>query len=67
MDLGFDVVAWYYEPGMTFVGKWDNGVDFCMNYGEFTSDTVREAIGEELDDMFNISEDMSQWEEENEE
>jgi len=64
MDLGFDVVAWYFEPGMAFVGKWDNGDDFCMQYGEFTSDTVREAIGEELDDMFNISEDMSQWEEE---
>jgi hypothetical protein len=64
MDLGFDVVAWYFEPGMAFVGKWDNGVDFCMQYGEYKSDTVREAIGEELDDMFNISEDMSQWEEE---
>ena len=64
VDLGFDVVAWYFEPGMAFVGKWDNGVDFCMQYGEYKSDTVREAIGEELDDMFNISEDMSQWEEE---
>ena len=64
MNMGFDVVAWYFEPGMAFVGKWDNGVDFCMQYGEYKSDTVREAIGEELDDMFNISEDMSQWEEE---
>ena len=67
MDLGFTVVAWYYEPGMAFVGKWDNGNDFCTEYGGHTSATVREAIGEELDDMFNISEDMSQWEEENEE
>jgi hypothetical protein len=67
MGLGFDVVAWYFEPGMAFVGKWDNGDDNCMQYGDYTADTVREAIGEELDDMFNISEDMSQWEEENEE
>lgn len=66
LALDFDVEACYYEPGMAFVGKWYNGDDFCINYGEYNSDTVREAIGEELDDMFCISEDMSQWEEENE-
>ena len=70
-ELGFDVTAYYNEPGMCFCGKFTgdkNGHD--DNYYEYngeTSSTVREAIGEELDDFFNISEDMESWEEENEE
>ena len=67
MELGFEVVAYYYEPGMGFVGKWDNGDDQFFEYGGQTSDTVRDVIGEELDDYFGISEDMSMWEEENKE
>ena len=64
---GFDVVAYYWEPGIGFVGKYDNGFDEYYEYHDETSDTVRDLIGAELDDMFNISEDMAQWEEENEE
>jgi len=65
--LGFDVVAFYYEPGMQYVGKWDNGSDDCYEYGGATSETVRDMIGEELDDFFCISEQMADWEVENEE
>lgn len=69
--MGFEIEAFYYEPGMGFVGKWtgneDGYDDDCYEYGGYTSETVRDAIGEELDDYFNISEDMKQWEEENEE
>ena len=65
MEQGFDVVAFYYEPGMVFVGKWDNGNDDCYEYGGATSETVRDMIGEELDDYFGISESMADWEEEN--
>ena len=67
MDLGFEVTAFYYEPGMQYVGKWDNGVDDYIEYGGEDSTTVREAIGEELDDYFGISESMADWEEENQE
>lgn len=67
IELGFDLVAFYYEPGMVFVGKWDNGVDDCYEYGGTTADTVRDMIGEELDDYFAISESMADWEEENQE
>ena len=64
LDLGFDVVAFYYEPGMQFVGKWDNGEDECFEYGGQTSETVRDYIGEEIDDYFGISEEMAQYEDE---
>lgn len=67
MELGFEVEAFYYEPGMGFVGKWDNGDDQFFEYSGETSDTVRDVIGEELDDYFGISEDMAMWEEENKE
>jgi hypothetical protein len=65
--LGFEVEAFYYEPGMQYVGKWVDGDDDCYEYGGYDSTTVREAIGEELDDYFCISESMTEWEEENQE
>ncbi len=67
MALGFEIEAFYYEPGMCFVGKWDNGVDEYYEYNGETSATVRESIGAELDDYFCISESMAEWEEENQE
>ena len=69
--LGFVVEAMYYEPGMGFVGKFtgdeDGYDDDYIEYSGATSETVRDMIGEELDDYFGISEDMAQWEEEQEE
>jgi hypothetical protein len=66
-ELGFEVEAFYYEPGMAFVGKYADGDDDCYEYGGYTSSTVRDAIGEELDDYFGISESMADWESEQEE
>lgn len=66
MEQGFEIEAFYYEPGMQYVGKWVDGVDDCYEYGGETSETVREAIGEELDDYFGISESMAEYEEDQE-
>jgi hypothetical protein len=66
-EQGFTITAYYYEPGMGFVGKWEDGVDDYAEYSDATSATVREVIGEELDDMWGISESMAEWEEENQE
>ena len=69
--MGFEITAFYYEPGMGFVGKFTGNEEDCdddwYDYSGQTSDTVRDYIGEELDDMFSISEDMAQYEEENDE
>lgn len=68
---GFEITAYYNEPGMGFCGKWSgNEEDFYDDYFEYsgeTSETVRDLIGEELDEFWCISEDMAQWEEEREE
>jgi len=70
LALGFEIEAFYYEPGMGFVGKFTGDEeDYFDDYFEYsgeTSATIREAIGAELDDYFGISEEMAQWEEENE-
>lgn len=66
--LGFEIEAFYYEPGMCFVGKW-TGDEECFDddyyeYSGETSATVREAIGAELDDYWGISEEIAQYEDE---
>jgi hypothetical protein len=65
--LGFNVQAFYYEPGMAYCGIYENGVDNCIEYGGATSETVRELVGERLDDYFCISEQMADQEAENQE
>jgi hypothetical protein len=64
---GFGVQAFYYEPGMAYCGIYEDGVDECIEYGGTTSETVREVIGERLDDYFAISENMAEWEAEDSE
>lgn len=65
VEQGFEVTLYYYEPGMGYCGKWEDGVDDCYEYGGENSKTVRQAIGADLDDFFGISESMAEHEEEN--
>ena len=67
MDLGFEVRAYYYEPGMAFAGIWDNGDDDFYEYGGMKAAQVAEEFPTELDEMFAISESMAEWEADNEE
>jgi hypothetical protein len=66
-QLGFQIRAYYYEPGMAFCGIYEDGYDNYYDFGGTDSETVVDAVGEELDEMFGISESMAEWEEENEE
>lgn len=67
VEQGYEVTLYYYEPGMGFCGKYEDGVDGYYEYSGENSKTVRSAIGDELDDMFGISESMAEYEAENEE
>ena len=67
VEQGFEVTMYYYESGMGFVGKWEDGFDDYYEFSGENSTTVRAAIGDELDDMFGISESMAEYEAENEE
>lgn len=60
----------YYESGMCFVGRAEFAdgemlYDDCIEFSGHDSRTVRDVIGEEMDDLWNISESMAEWEEEN--
>ena len=57
----------YFEGGMAFVGCWDSeGGDDYYEYGDATSETIRDVIPEYLDDHFDISGLMAMYEEDNE-
>ena len=58
-EMGFDVVLYYYEPGMDFCGK------YTSEFGDRTYEISKEDIPEDIDDMFGISENA--WDEEDEE
>jgi hypothetical protein len=67
VEQGFKIRAMYYEPGMCFAGIWEDGSDDYYEYGEMSSDEAAEALPVELDEAFGISEQMAEYEAENEE
>jgi hypothetical protein len=53
---------------MAFAGKWsDEDGDQYYELDGMTSDQVRKELPDDLDDVMAISENMANWEEENEE
>ena len=64
--LGFTVEAYYYESGMGFCGKYEDGND---DYYEITGDSewVKETIPADIDECFAISDSMADWEDEEKE
>lgn len=63
-EEGYEVVGMYYEPGMAFCGIYSNGFDEHYEFGDMTSDEIREAIPDELDECFMISEYVEDLEDE---
>jgi len=61
--------AYYYEGGCDFMGEWDNGSDDCYAPSDYksTDDFWQDGIGSTLDDIFNITESMAEYEAEQEE
>lgn len=64
-SMGFEVQLCYYEPGMGFAGVRENGEDNYYEWANMQSDDVASMLPEELDEMFNISEQIREWELEN--
>ena len=56
--------AYYYEGGCDFMGEWDNGSDDCYAPSDYksTDDFWQDGIGSTLDEMFNITESMAEYE-----
>ena len=56
--------AFYYEGGCDFMGEWDNGSDDCYAPSDYksTDDFWQDGVGSTLDDLFNITESMAEYE-----
>ena len=65
-DEGWDVTAKYYEPGVGFIGEYDNSIDDCWEYSYDDEETIK-AIPEELLEWSGLLEDYNNWKEDNEE
>ena len=63
--MGFNILAYYYEPGMAFAGIFEDGADEYYEYGGMNSDQIAEELPAELDECFCISQSVSEWEQEN--
>ena len=64
--------ATYYEGGCDFMGIWDNGDDQCWNISDTapkgsTDKFWKTPEGKELDDLYGISENMAEYEAQQEE
>ena len=67
VEQGYTVRAYYYEPGMCYAGVYDNGSDDCMDLSGMSAKEVESVIDSDLDEMFGITEQMYEYEAENEE
>jgi hypothetical protein len=68
IEDGWQITAYYYEPGMAFAGRYDNenGDDY-IEFGDMKSHELREVLPDDIDETFGITESMEEWERENEE
>ena len=64
VDMGFRVHATYFEGGMMFAGDWENGEDDYYELGSMSSEEIREALPEHLNEAYGISEMKAEWEDE---
>ena len=61
VELGYDVHASYFEPGMTFCGIYHNGADNCIDY-RGDKDLIPVAIWNEFDCGSYFSDDETEVE-----
>ena len=65
------IKASYFEPGCDFMGIWDNGDDNCYEVSTIAPKGSKDnfwtsEVGKELDETFNITEGMADYEAEQE-
>ncbi len=63
--LGFNVTGYYWEPGMGFCGRFDSEGDYYLEGIGDAKDAAR-RIPKDIDERMNISDQLADWEAENE-
>jgi hypothetical protein len=62
-ENGWSVRAYYHEPGMAFVGRYEDGDDDCYEY-DVTDRESCEELPEDILDFAGIMDDVDRYEEE---
>ena len=62
VELEFTVDAIYYEPGVNFCGQYYDGSDETFELNNLSSEEVKEQLPPELDLAFGISEQIAEYE-----
>lgn len=65
-ENGWDVTAYYNEEGMAFAGLYEDGYNDEYEYSNMSSDEIEDNIPEKIDQMFGISSNRRDWEDEQE-
>jgi len=60
----WSVEAFYYEPGVCFAGVYTEGYDNFYDYSELSADEIEEELPQELNEMYGISDQKREWENE---
>lgn len=66
-EQGFVIEAFYYEPGMSFCGIYEDGLENTIEIETQSYDWAYHNIPRAIDEMFGISDEYAQYEAENEE
>jgi hypothetical protein len=53
-SLNYNVLAYYLEEGMAFVGCYDDGFDDSYNYGDMSADEMDEQLPSWAEEEFNL-------------
>ena len=53
---GYNVTAYYMEEGMAFCGKYEDGYDEYIEYGNMTADEMEEQLPAWVDEQFSLIE-----------
>ena len=59
--LGFQVTAYYWEPGMGFCGRFDSDGDYYLE-GIGDAKDAAKRIPKDIDDEMHIVADLESWE-----
>lgn len=65
-SMGFSIYALYYEPGAGFCGLYTNGQDDYYETYDTSIEELESVLPEEIDQEFNVIEQLREWQEENE-
>ena len=61
-EMGWKITGYYFEPGMNFCGKWDEGSDEYFDIPD-TAEEAEDLLPEDINEMFGIVEMLEDREE----